>query len=460
MDDFSKIFKDALDGHEVPFDASAWESLSGKLSPIEDAVRDAVKDHEAPYNPKVWSNIKGQIGGNSNLIKWAVGSAAAIGIIITSITALNDSPDQKIVDNPIINTSFGLSSERNILLSENTTAFDNTPSDNNENVANDQTESTNSIENIIVTTPEENIISLEEPSNVTNDGSTVIEETTPVDNLAQTDIPPTQGNDINENDAVVPNYNADFSMSASTICMGEEIIFNPREVRNDVTYEWAFGDDETSTKTNPIHTFTKSGNLFVTLTIIDKNGKPLAEEQNEITINSAPASNFRWSKENDAIPTIVFENESFENESNMIWKVNQKPITDKKEMEYTFRSKGKYIVSLQTTNENGCSTTTEREIAIDNNYNLFAPKGFTPDGDGNNDNFIPRALEIMNTDFIMTIYDQSGQLAYQTNSANAPWNGFNAATNVQEVDGSFIWVVQLKNRNGTYETYKGQVFIN
>ena len=45
---------------------------------------------------------------------------------------------------------------------------------------------------------------------------------------------------------------------------------NESTVSGNVTYSWNFGDDETSTETNPVHTYTAKGEYLVTLTVTDE----------------------------------------------------------------------------------------------------------------------------------------------------------------------------------------------
>ncbi|MFZ5942465.1 MAG: PKD domain-containing protein [Bacteroidota bacterium] len=47
---------------------------------------------------------------------------------------------------------------------------------------------------------------------------------------------------------------------------------NESDVSGDVTYLWDFGDGETSTETNPVHTYAVKGEYTVTLTVTDENG--------------------------------------------------------------------------------------------------------------------------------------------------------------------------------------------
>lgn len=66
----------------------------------------------------------------------------------------------------------------------------------------------------------------------------------------------------------------DFTSDKRVACRKYEPIQffnNSTEIPNIVSYLWNFGDGNTSTLENPVHTYTNSGNYNVTLTVTDIN---------------------------------------------------------------------------------------------------------------------------------------------------------------------------------------------
>src|SRR5690606_1153685 len=91
-------------------------------------------------------------------------------------------------------------------------------------------------------------------------------------------------------------------------------------------------------------------------------------------------------------------------------------------------------------------------ISIINSMDLFAPTAFTPNFDGNNDDFIPEALTTWDIRFEMIIKNKSGNMVYKTTDKNAPWNGsLNNQGNILE-EGIYFWqIVTFDAENNPYQ---------
>ncbi|MGC8960567.1 MAG: M28 family peptidase, partial [Chloroflexia bacterium] len=73
---------------------------------------------------------------------------------------------------------------------------------------------------------------------------------------------------------VVPGQSPQASFTSnSPVCLGEAMVFtNTTTGTPPISYEWAFGDGETSTETNPIHTYTAAATYTVVLTAVNAAG--------------------------------------------------------------------------------------------------------------------------------------------------------------------------------------------
>ena len=83
--------------------------------------------------------------------------------------------------------------------------------------------------------------------------------------------------------------------------------------------------------------------------------------------------------------------------------------------------------------------------------------GFSPDKNGNNDVFIPKALLEWDVQFKMTIIDKSGKTVYQTSDKNEPWNGKMNNTGRTLDNGIYLWQVVTYDAEGTPHTHQGKI---
>ncbi len=457
MSDFDKIFKEAVEGFEAPYDAGIWENISSELSPLEDAFRDSVEGYEAPYNPGAWSAIKNQIGSSSTLFQWIAGSAAAVTLVVGAVAFIpsDDSTPVEQTAATKIDTNSVLVFNENKTTQEKIITNETSPLTNNELVNNDQTEENQNIAENNLEQPNDNVSENGNTQDLNESGDQTNNTNEQGDGI--TAVTP---NDTDPNEHTEPlaeiKYSAEFSLSADEICAGERILFNPKVVKGNAIHVWDFGDGTYSSETTASHVFETAGNFDITLTVRDKNSnKVLATSNESVTINGLPNIEFSWEKDNAAIPTVDFINLTEEGQ-NWAWKVNGRMISDKNEFEYTFREKGIYTVELSASNNQGCENHVQEQITVDSDYDLFAPNAFSPNGDGNNETFLPKALLLVDKEFTMMIYNQEGNIVYSTQSANEPWDG-RAADNSAAPGGSYIWAVMLKNGNGHIEEYTGQL---
>lgn len=108
-----------------------------------------------------------------------------------------------------------------------------------------------------------------------------------------------------------------------------------------------------------------------------------------------------------------------------------------------------------TVSDAGCTGTDSIEVLKDCYLDL--PNAFSPNGDGNNDYFLPRQLLSRSvTRFSMTIYNRWGQTIFETTSLNG--RGWDGKLNGEDQPGGvYIYMMEATFANGTSEKYQGNV---
>lgn len=87
--------------------------------------------------------------------------------------------------------------------------------------------------------------------------------------------------------------------------------------------------------------------------------------------------------------------------------------------EYQFP--GKYLVTVDVIDDFGCEYDFERVIEVRKTVAVFVPSGFSPNGDGINDEFFINTRSL--TRFTIKIYNRYGNLVYASQNPDFKWKG-------------------------------------
>ena len=140
-----------------------------------------------------------------------------------------------------------------------------------------------------------------------------------------------------------------------------------------------------------------------------------------ININPNPIADFSFSPQPADIdnPNILFVSES-ENIENTKWSLGDGTnITDELEFWHTYADTGTYDVIYAVRNQFNCSDTAKATLIINPVYQIFIPSAFTPNNDGDNDNF---KVEIIGQkEYTMTIFNRWGEIIFE--ERNGAWDG-------------------------------------
>lgn len=135
-------------------------------------------------------------------------------------------------------------------------------------------------------------------------------------------------------------------------------------------------------------------------------------------------------------PTVLVMATSNSILDNYIWSTGEVGVTS-----ITASDTGEIIVNGEL---NNC--TESDSVLVNLCPSLYIPNAFSPNGDGSNDEFLIRGIEIK--DFILTIYDRWGNKVFESQHINNGWNGsdnyrnkknglFNTGVYVYNIIGNF-----------------------
>jgi len=250
---------------------------------------------------------------------------------------------------------------------------------------------------------------------------------------------------------------ARFNISSLNTCVGQEVSFLNESSDLKAKMFWDFGDGTVSNELNPSHLFMTSGNYEVTLRA--ERDSRSADRMISVTVNPAPRADIEASlvKEGyEAIPFYRFETVLKPNET-AFWSFTDGSNAQTAVTNHLFRNAGKPEATLTVKNSFGCSVSDKWNSENRKAFQLLAPTGFSPDGNGNNEVFIPSALPEMGVPFEMVILDQKGQEVYRTSNTSEPWNG-KLQNNGNKLDaGIYVWTVVLKEEIARKKTFTGTI---
>ena len=105
----------------------------------------------------------------------------------------------------------------------------------------------------------------------------------------------------------------------------------------------------------------------------------------------------------------------------------------------------------EVTNEFGCVVRESVTITVDDNYEIFVPEMFSPNGDGSNDMLFVNTVGI--EIFTFQVFDRHGKLIFESNDAATGWDGrFNG--DIQNID-TYVYLVMAKTYSNQNVTEKG-----
>ncbi len=181
----------------------------------------------------------------------------------------------------------------------------------------------------------------------------------------------------------VGTLNANFT-APPLACLGMPVIFINTSV-NAGNYLWYFGDNTTSSSSNPVHTYTTPGTYNVMLVAWDMPNVCTDTFIVPITVSPGPTASFNISPQYTcgAPATINFTSTSTGGAVSYVWNFGDgSPTVTGATATHTYTTDGAFTVTLVATDANGCKDTAaitkviekvQVTVEVDRNYNHCLP---------------------------------------------------------------------------------------
>ncbi len=158
-------------------------------------------------------------------------------------------------------------------------------------------------------------------------------------------------------------------------------------------------------------------------------------------------------------PTIQFTDNSTDAYGIAAWSWSFGDATDSvaysQNASHTYQDSGTYCGDLVVTNIHGCVDSVKNCLVIDPIYALYIPSGFTPNGNGRNDVFMPKGNDIKS--FEMYIFDRWGMQLFHSTDINNGWNGaINGNGTICQED-TYVYLITVYDSKNIKHSYTGSI---
>lgn len=220
-----------------------------------------------------------------------------------------------------------------------------------------------------------------------------------------------------------------------------------------IGWNWLFGDNSSSGIQNPTHAYSAAGNYTVSMTVTSSFGcKDTIVKQ--ITVIPGPKADFIVTPN----PLEALETGSFTDQStgpsslvSWYWGFGDESASNQQNPTHSYTTPGDYSVYLAVKDINGCIDTVRKDISVILMPDV--PTAFSPNGDGQNDIFRVRGGPFKT--LMLRIYNNWGQLIFESNDQSIGWNGtFNGT---EQPIGVYVWVVDVEMLNAKLIKKTGDV---
>jgi gliding motility-associated-like protein len=214
---------------------------------------------------------------------------------------------------------------------------------------------------------------------------------------------------------------------------------------NGSTYNWDFGDNSTSQLLNPSNLYTTNGSYTIKEIVTSPEGcTDSIIKSNLISMQSQPSTTISASNYAMVLPKSIIDFKSqSQNYTELLWNFGDFNFSSLENPSHDFLDTGKFTVCLSVFSSFGCKDTACLEVKISASNAIAVPSAFTPNGDGNNDEFLIKGGPFLEIE--MKIMNEWGNLLFTSSSQNIGWNG--KYDNTDQAIGLYEYIITGKTLN-------------
>ena len=242
-------------------------------------------------------------------------------------------------------------------------------------------------------------------------------------------------------------------------CVPVCITFSPLSTSSIQSSFWDFGDGSTAGGNVVTKCFTRSGNYDIKSKFVDMNG---CSNTATFTVGTdpIPVADFNYASGKPIINEVVEFTDASHGANIMNWSWNfshlKNKVVLKQNTSLVYEEAGTYVVALIVISDMGCRDTAVKSIVIGEDFGLFVPDAFSPNGDGLNDLFQPKGYGIVK--YELNVFDRWGERMFSTQDFNTGWDGTFVRRGGEPVkEDVYVWSVKVISVFGKSKEFHGTV---
>lgn len=247
------------------------------------------------------------------------------------------------------------------------------------------------------------------------------------------------------------------SASTNIACIPDRINFSASSQGiGPFVYQWNFGNGDGSSSAAPTYQYTEPGTYYVSLTLTDVIGcTGTASLTEPIEMLSRANLSYSISPENTTLsnPIVTFTGLT-DNAISHSWTIETLGTIDSAVVTHRFELPGNYLIVYEAITAEGCEAKRFDTVNVYEDFMMYIPSAFSPNGDGLNDVFVPVCTGFDEEDFSFQVFNRWGEMLYSTRYLEKGWDGLNA------YPGVYTWMVRGRSKKDfEYKVYKGSVML-
>lgn len=253
---------------------------------------------------------------------------------------------------------------------------------------------------------------------------------------------------VHETLVVYPRPEPDLILLTDVICAGDYIQANDLssiEGSSSITeWNWWLDNQQVGSSQNLLIEWQQPGLYNLTLSVRSNDGCTADSTISEaVQVNPTPVAGFISDTLANAYePIIEIVNQASEDVTSWVYDFGDGQSAGWSDGSHEYQSGGKFTITQTVTNTFGCNATEHAQVTIGESLLMYIPNAFTPDGNGNNDVFLPVINGIEVTLYDFSVYNRWGEILFHTTDPAEGWDG--RVGESLAPDGAYSWSMNIR----------------